>query len=69
MAAVLNTSRSSELSRNGAVEETPMTVSPNGADSSTAVRNPAAPVVRMRSQPMSRSSKENPRRRGSGSSP
>ena len=68
-AAVLNTSRRSDESTNGAVVVNEITERPNGAASATAVRNPATPVVRIRSGPAARRSHPRPEGAGASSSP
>ena len=65
---MLNTRRSSDESRNGAVADGASTVSPNGSESSTAVTNPVTPTVRIRSAPIGRRSHEKPGRRATASS-
>ncbi len=66
---MLNTSRRRLLSRYGATVENETTDSPNGAAMTTAVTNPARPVVRIRIQPRHRCSQPKPVRSGAASSP
>ena len=68
-AAVLNTRRSSDESRKGAVVENDTTDRPNGAAIATAVTSPARPVVRIRTGPAARRSQPKPVGRGASSSP
>ena len=66
---MLNTSRRSDESRNGAVVDNETTDRPNGAAITTAVSSPASPVVRIRSGPEVRRSQPKPDGAGAASSP
>ncbi len=61
--------RTSDESTNGAVPLNDTTDSPNGADSTTAVANPATPVDTIRIQPVVRRSQPNPDGSGAASEP
>ena len=66
---MLRTRRTSAESTNGAVVLNETTDSPNGADTSTAVRKPATAVVRIRIGPVVRRSQAVPDGRAPGRRP